>query len=387
MNQKVAIQACDEYEKQKVRTALEKAIEGIGGLSAYMEPGRTVFIKANLILGKKAERHATTHPVFVQALAEILQDYGMKVIVGDSPGGPFNLPSLKYIYRATGMEEIAKESGFTLNENTGTIEVENPDGVLMKKLTMTAYLKDADYLVSACKLKTHSMMTYTGAAKNMFGTIPGTVKADYHVRMPAEEDFANALLDICVAAHPVLSFMDAIIGMEGNGPTAGKPRAIGAVLASPSPFALDYEACGLIGLTVDQVPMLRLAKKRGLLDPETVTLAGDDPAGLRVPDFKMPDHLESDLLRLKLPNWIADPISKMTRAKVKFDSNHCVGCGVCASNCPPKALTMVKDQKTGKNRPSVDYKKCIRCFCCQELCPQEAVRVHESVIFKLANKL
>ena len=387
MNQKVAIQACDAYEKQKVRAAIEKTIEGIGGLGTYMEPGRTVFIKTNLILGKKAERHATTHPIFIQALGEILQDYGMRVIVGDSPGGPFNLPALKYIYRTTGIEEIAKESGFMLNENTGSIEVENPDGVLMKKLTMTAYLQDADYVVSACKLKTHSMMTYTGAAKNMFGTIPGTVKADYHVRMPSEEDFANALLDICMAADPVLSFMDAIIGMEGNGPTAGKPRAIGAVLASPSPYALDHEACRLISLSVEQVPMLRLAKARGLLDPETITLVGDDPEALRVPDFKMPDHLESDLLRLKMPNWIADTISRISRAKVRFDPEHCVGCGVCAANCPPKALTMVKDQKTGKNRPSVDYKKCIRCFCCQELCPQEAVRVHESVIFKLVNKL
>ena len=387
MSQTVAVHGCNAYEKDKVRAALEQAIEEIGGLSAYMEPGRTVLIKVNLILGKKAERYATTHPVFVQALGEILKDYGMDVVLGDSPGGPFNQTALRYIYRATGMEGIAKESGFRLNENTGTIEVDNPNGKLMKKLTMTAMLKDVDYVVSACKLKTHSMMTYTGAAKNMFGTIPGTVKADYHVRMPAEEDFANALLDICMAAHPVLSFMDAVVGMEGNGPTAGTPRAIGAVLASPDPCALDLVACGMIGLKPEQVPMLRLAIERGLLDPQQVVCKGDDPAEFLVPDFKMPDHLEHDLLRVKLPNWLADPISKMARAKVQFDPKRCVGCGVCAANCPPKALTMVRDQATGKARPSVDHKKCIRCFCCQELCPQEAVRVHESIIFKIANKL
>ena len=387
MNEVVSIQACDRYEKATVRKALEQAIQDMGGLGAYMEPGRTVLIKVNLILGKKAERHATTHPVFVQALGEILQDYGMHVVLGDSPGGPFNLASLKYIYRVTGMEAIARESGFALNENTGTIEVDNPEGRLMKKLTMTAMLKDVDYVVSACKLKTHSMMTFTGAAKNMFGTIPGTVKADYHVRMPAEEDFANALLDICMAAHPVLSFMDAVIGMEGNGPTAGTPRAIGAVLASPSPYALDQTACSLIGLKNEQVPMLRLAAARGLLDPNQITLAGADPERFYVPDYKMPDHLESDLLRVKLPKWLADPISKMTRAKVQFDPKQCVGCGVCAANCPPKALTLVRDPQSGKNRPSVDHKKCIRCFCCQELCPREAVRVRESAIFRLINKL
>ena len=74
MSQTVAVHGCNAYEKDKVRAALEQAIEEIGGLSAYMEPGRTVLIKVNLILGKKAERHATTHPVFVQALGEILKD-------------------------------------------------------------------------------------------------------------------------------------------------------------------------------------------------------------------------------------------------------------------------------------------------------------------------
>lgn len=386
-NQTVAISACRRYDAKLIKEALLKTIEGIGGLEPYLEKGRTVLLKINLILGKAPDRHATTHPAFVEALAQILTEYGMQVILGDSPGGPFNTAALRHVYKATGMAEMAERCGIRLNENTGSIEVENPSGKFMKRLTMTAMLQDADYVISVCKLKTHSMMTYTGAAKNLFGTVPGTVKADYHVRMPDAMDFADALVDICEAADPVLSFMDAIVGMEGNGPTAGTPRPIGAVLASPNPYALDTVASGIIGLKPEQIPLLKQAMARGLLDPARVQTAGEDPQTFFIADYKMPDHIESDLYRMKLPSWLAAPLTKLTRAKVRFDPKACVGCGICRDNCPAEVITMRESDTYKGRRPQVDYKKCIRCFCCQELCPQEAVTVQESFIYRIANKL
>lgn len=377
----VAIAECRDYELEAVKTALSETIRDIGGWEPYIQRGQKVLLKINLVMNKRSEAHATSHPVFVRALAELLREYGAQVVIGDSPGGLFNTAALHHIYRGTGIQAMAQETGFVLNENTDTMEVSNPEGKLMKHLTMTAMLRDVDHVISVCKLKTHSMMTYTGAVKNMFGTIPGTVKADYHVRMPGEDEFANALLDICLAAKPVLSIMDAIVGMEGDGPTAGTPRAIGAVLASPDPHELDMVAAGIIGLSPRQVPTLRNAVERGLLDPESVQVLGTDPASLYVADYKMPDHIHSDLFRMKLPGWMADAVSKMTRAKVTFNADRCVGCGVCAANCPAKVITMEK------HHPRVDYKHCIRCFCCQELCPREAVSVRESWIFHWINRL
>lgn len=377
----VAIAECRQYDLDQITNALKQTLQGIGGWEPYIRKGERVLLKINLVMSKKADAHATSHPVFVQALAQLLEEYGAEVIIGDSPGGLFNAQVLRHVYRGTGIEKMAQDAGLQLNYNTETMEVENPDGKLMKHLTMTAMLKDVDHVISVCKLKTHGMMTYTGAVKNLFGTIPGTVKADYHVRMPNEDDFADAILDIGMAVRPVLSFMDAIVGMEGNGPTAGTPRPIGAILASANPHHLDMVAAGMIGLEASQVPTLRGAIARGFLDPARVWTVGENPERFRIADYKLPDHIHPDLLKQKLPAWMADIVSHMARAKVKFDGRKCIGCGICASNCPAEVIVM-KDHS-----PAVDYKKCIRCFCCQELCPKEAVTVKESWIFKLINRL
>ena len=380
MDKMVTIRQCNNYQPEEIHRAVAAAIEDLGGWKPYINPGETVLLKVNLVMSKGPEAAATTHPAFVAELARQLKDYGCRVIIGDSPGGTFNTAMLRRNYRVTGMLQAAEESGAELSYNTGTREVACPAGKMLKNLTLTAMSGEADKVISVCKLKTHSMMTYTGAMKNLFGTVPGTVKAEYHVRMPKMEDFANALIDICEAVKPVLSFMDAVIGMEGNGPTGGHPRKIGAVLASANPYELDTVAADLVGLGEQQVPTIKAAGARGLAPSAAaqVQVVGEDPEQFRITDFKLPDHIHSDLSG---GGFLPKFAMKWLRPKVQFDPRRCVGCGDCAANCPAKVITM-------KNRrPMVDYKECIRCFCCQELCPQNAVKVKESWIFKIANKI
>lgn len=376
----VTIRTCPSYQEETVSAALRQALADIGGLDAYARPGETVLLKVNLVMGKGPEAAATTHPALVSALARLLIAHGCRVLIGDSPGGPFNAVMLRRVYHLTGMDRAAAASGAELSYSTETKTISCAAGKILKSLTVTAMSQEVDKVISVCKLKTHGMMTYTGAAKNMFGTIPGTVKAEYHVRMPKMEDFADALLDICEATRPVLSIMDAVIGMEGNGPTGGSPRKIGALLASPSPYELDLAAAHLIGLGKEQVLTLQKAAERALAPAafSELSLAGDPPERFMIPDFKLPDHIHADVSANGfLPKWLM----QWTRPKVRVDPQRCVGCGDCAANCPAKVITM-------KNRrPVVDYRRCIRCYCCQELCPRTAVSVKESWIFKIANRL
>lgn len=380
MGKMVTIHRCNNYQAEEMRQAVTAAIADLGGWQAYIKPGETVLLKVNLVLSKGPDAAATTHPAFVAELARQLKEHGCRVIIGDSPGGTFNAAMLRRNYRVTGMMQAAEEGGAQLSYNTGTKEVACPAGIMLKNLTLTAMSQEVDKVISVCKLKTHSMMTYTGAMKNMFGTVPGTVKAEYHVRMPKMEDFADALIDICEASKPVLSFMDAVIGMEGNGPTGGTPRKIGAVLASASPYELDIVAADLVGLGEAQVPTIKAAADRGLAPraADAVQVVGEDREQFRIKDFKLPDHIHSDLSG---GGFLPKFAMKWLRPRVQFDPTRCVGCGDCAANCPAKVITM-KDR-----RPTVDYKECIRCFCCQELCPQNAVKVKESWIFKIANKI
>lgn len=381
----VTIYPCDSYQKEELRQTVEALVRDLGGWSAYVSPGETVLLKVNLVMSKGPEAAATTHSAFVSELARQLKDYGCRVIIGDSPGGPFNAASLRHNYKVTGMAQAAAESGAELSLDTDTAEISCAAGKMLRSLTVTAMSQRADKVISVCKLKTHSMMTYTGAVKNMFGTIPGTVKAEYHVRMPKMEDFANALVDICEANRPVLSFMDAVVAMEGNGPTSGTPRKMGAVLAAANPHELDRVAAGLIGLSEEQVLTLQAAAERGLLPAETV-IKGADPKQFTVEDFKLPDHIHTDLSQ---GGFLPKIGMKLLRPKVRFDLTKCVGCGDCAANCPAKVIEMKKrpEGQRPARHPVVDYHKCIRCFCCQELCPQSAVSVKESWIFKLANRI
>ena len=384
----VSLHACDSYSQDDINAALDLLIQDLGGLEAFFAPGESVLLKVNMVVAKGPAGAATTHPILVEAFAKRLIEFGCSVTIGDSPGGPFTETYLKIYYHATGMAEAAKNSGASLSYDTATREIERPDGIILKNLTLSNMSLSFDKVVSVCKLKTHGWMTYTGAEKNLFGCVPGMIKPEYHVRMPDMEDFARALVDIYETVHPCLSIMDAVIGMEGNGPGNGTPRKIGCLLASPSAYDLDRVACTLIGLSPSNIPSLKVADelKLGDLDPEVI---GDDPANFVVPDYKMPDHIHKDLSGKGSPLAL---IVKTIKPKVTFDYSRCIGCGRCHEACPPKALSMVdnpdKDKKKGpKKRPSVDHKKCIRCYCCQELCPQNAVVIKENFIVKIMQRM
>ena len=110
---------------------------------------------------------------------------------------------------------------------------------MAKQFPYTAYLAKADAIIDLCKLKTHGMMGLTYAIKYFFGSIPGTVKPEFHYRYPRAEDFANVLVDLYEYSKSRLCICDAVVGMEGNGPTQGTPREIGCLIASRNGHMID----------------------------------------------------------------------------------------------------------------------------------------------------
>ncbi len=381
--EKVALIKCNSYDYKRVKEAIDKSIEYLGGLEKYIKPGEKVLLKINLLMKKKPEEAVTTHPIFVKALAKALTDYGAQVIIGDSPGGPFNAKALSGIYKICGIDEVARETGAVLNYNTNSIDIKNEDGIILKNITAIEVLKEVDKVISVSKLKTHGMMTFTGAVKNMFGIVAGFEKAEYHVRMPDYVDFSNALVDICLVAKPILSFMDGIVGMEGAGPSGGDPREVGAVIASTSPYHLDVVATNIIGLKPMKVPTIARCIERGLCSGnlEDIELLGGEISEFEVKDFVIPPIRSVNLLEGKVPKFIGDIINGLLEPKPVFIHSKCVGCGDCADSCPPNVI----DITSGK--PEVDLEGCIRCFCCQELCPVKAVKIHRPLLMKLLAKL
>lgn len=376
----VSVVKCENYDANIVSAAMKAVLEPLGGLE-WVHEGMTIAIKANLVSGMHPDRAATTHPTLLCSLVEMLKSRGARVIVGDSPGGLFNHAYVNRIYAATGMK-VLENAGAELNQDFSQKQVHFDDAKILKDFTYTAWLDKADAVINFCKLKTHGMMGMSAAVKNLFGTIPGTMKPEYHYRFPEIQDFSDMIVDLNCYFKPVLNIVDAVVGMEGNGPTAGTPRKIGLLAASANPYALDVLCAHLIGIEPVQVPTLQAAINRGLVpsDISQIEILGEYKEYV-VNDYRLVTGQRSLQFKKESNNIFGKAaaafLETVLSSKPRVKAEECIGCRECEKICPAKAITMA-DKK-----PVIDRKKCIRCFCCQEFCPKGAMKVHRTWIAKL----
>ena len=377
-NYDVAVVRCKTYDVEAVKPALEEAVNAVNGLD-FVKSGMKIIIKPNLVSFKKPDAAATTHPALLEALVEMLLARGADVTIGDSPGGPHSLPLLNRVYAATGMDRVEK-LGAKLNRNMNEKTVDFPEGKVLKNFTYTEYLDETDAIIDFCKLKSHGMLGMSAAVKNLFGTIPGLKKPEVHYKFQNDAEFADMLVDLNEYFKPRLAICDAVVGMEGNGPTAGTPRQIGAIIASKSTYYADVVGAELIGMNIDGLPTLQAAYERGFAPSSSKNLrVYGDIRALTVDDFKAPPVRGLSFMR---KGNVLHFISKAAlEHKPTLKKRFCVGCGECARMCPAKAIEM-KNKK-----PHINREKCIRCFCCQEFCPRAAMVAHRPLAAKVLNKL
>ncbi len=372
--------ACRDYRPETAEAAVNRLLSQWKGLEK-IQPGTKVAVKVNLVSAKAPETAATTHPELVCALCRLLVGRGALVTVGDSPGGLFTKEALAHVYRVSGMDLVG-ETGAKLNFDVSTEDVSFPQAAAAHVFTCTSWLRHADVIINFAKLKTHGMMRLTASVKNLFGSVPGTTKPEYHMRFPETDTFADMLIDLNEYFRPVLNLVDAVTGMEGNGPTAGTPRDIGLLLASESPYDLDLVCADLIGLSAQDIPTIYRAAARGLgpADLTEVTLAGADTGRYRVADFT-PAAGKSVTFAAGgvLGDLTGALLVKTMRQVPKVKPSECISCGKCSRICPAHAITM-------RGVPHIDRSVCIRCFCCQEFCPVGAMKVHRTAIARLLQR-
>ena len=379
----VTVARCASYDPDTVRAALEECLRPLGGLD-WVRPGMRIALKANLVARRKPEAAATTHPEVLAALTRMLREKGAAVVLGDSPGSFFNAATLNGVYDGTGMRRV-EQAGAKLNDNFGQKNANYPEALVAKEFLYTAWLDDADAIINVCKLKTHGMMGLSAATKNMFGAVPGTNKPEYHFRYPNQEDFARMLLDLNTYLKPRLCVVDAVVGMEGNGPTAGTPRQIGALLAGEKPWAVDLACVRLINLEPKEVPTLRVEQACGLIPETAEQLDVEGPLEeLCVADYEKILGKSMFFTDIGGGGPVGKAVGRFVRwaldAVPSVNGRECIGCAHCEQICPAQAITM-------KNkRPVIRRKQCIHCFCCQEFCPKGAMKVKRALIARIVNR-
>ena len=375
---RVAIVACGAYEEALVDHAVNEALELLGGWEKFTEPGQGAYLKPNLAGPFSPERAVTTHPLVVKSVAKALSIRKMRPTIGDSPAGLANRNYLKLTYKRTGMESVSKQLDVLLDYNTDAEDMPLPHGRVMRRFALLQSLAFSGNVLNLPKFKTHLFTRMTGAVKNLYGAVHGVMKMAYHSRYKDPEAFSGMLLDLASLVRPKLTVLDAVVGMEGDGPTWGKPRFVGYIVAGAKPLAVDLVMCRMMGFSPEQVPLFRAAP------PPLLEVVGVPLEEAVVHGFTKPRRTDArdglDALRWIPESWL-DRFGKELIHRPVVKEMVCTGCGRCMQSCPERAITM-KNQKA-----EMDHHRCIRCWCCHEVCPNGAVELEQSLLGRLLTPL
>ena len=371
---RVSLTALDAYDAAATEVAVRALLSPLGGIEAFVKPGQTVLLKPNMLAGKEPDRAVTTHPQIVRAVIRLAMAAGGIVSVGDSPG----IGSPLSVARKTGILDVIEETGARFAPFADSVIV-HPVGTTLHQIEVAKDILDADVIINLPKLKTHQMMGLTCAIKNMFGAVIGMRKPGMHLQAGVDKSlFARMLLEICETIAPALTIVDAVVGMEGEGPGSGDPVRIGALLAGTSPQAIDTVATALVKMAPEQVftQQQALATGRALAKLDDIELVGTALANLQIDHFRAAKTTD---VNFGLHGYFGRRLKQLVTAYPQINHQRCERCHACVKHCPPQAMAIAND------RLSIDYDLCIRCFCCQELCPYAALSTRQGLLLRLSS--
>lgn len=370
----VALKRCSSYAPEAVDAALCSLLGELGGIERFIRPGARIFVKANLLLAAEPDRACTTHPEVLIATIKSLQRAGADVSFGDLPGG-FHVGNTQKIHETTMMSRVAEATGARLVvlEKYGFKRIEIPDAKFIDHIHVPKYLDETDGVVSVSKLKTHMQTLLTGAVKNLFGLTTTQDRLRAH-KLSRYSDFAEAVVDIFSALPPVLNIIDAVVGMEGTGPSQGTPVRLGFLVGSADAVAADTVAAVATGFHPREIGTIEAARRRGLGAARMgdIELRGDSPDSV-----KKKIRRPSTAVLLLMP-VLAAPFTDLTKVRPVIEPVKCENCKKCAEVCPAQAIHF--SEKSGK----IDDGRCMMCFCCHEICPHGAVGLKKPIIVKIA---
>ncbi|MDR2700268.1 MAG: DUF362 domain-containing protein [Nitrososphaerota archaeon] len=221
--------------------------------NANLQNKKKIFIKPNLSHPEYLPG-VVTDPELTSELIGLLRDQNSEVIVGESDG--FNYPC-HTAFNKTGMRKAVEKAGGTvinLSEDK-IIEVKFNNSTLLKRLFLPKTIIDANAVIDLPLMKTHEFMAYSGAIKNLFGCIPSNKRIYLHPYLP------EVFYRLYTLFKPDLTIMDARVGIEGNGPTKGKPVKMNLMLSSTDALALDIVAAKIMKLNWKNTYLNYIAKK------------------------------------------------------------------------------------------------------------------------------
>ncbi|MDK1030455.1 MAG: DUF362 domain-containing protein [Planctomycetia bacterium] len=326
--------------------------------------GKKVLLKPNMLGPMPPESNVCTHPAVIRSAVEAIERRGAaEIIVGDNPGMRAYGSNVRAA-EISGIYGAAKGRFVNIAENPVNVPTQSR---FASSLLVSREVLDADVFISLPKMKTHVATRITGGLKNSYGILVGGQKTSLHRLARGPVNFAEAVLDAFQIRPPDLVILDAVHGMEGQGPSGGQSRHIGRLIASSNAAALDVVMTRMMNLEPAEIPLLRLANERGIgpIDISEIDVRGPFEV---ISDFKAPK------IGMGMGTVASRLITYLIVTQPRADRKVCVRCGACEEICPVDAVTM-------KPFPVIDKSTCISCFCCHELCKYKAMQITRRMRF------
>lgn len=314
----VSLIRTDSYNPQVLEKSLETLLEPLGGMTAFVKPGDRVLLKPNLLTGSRPTKECVTRPELVAAVAKRVIQAGGKPFLGDSPA----FGSALGVARKNGYLPLIESLNLPIIEFKGKRYETVGEGFDHLRLSKEAM--EADVVINLPKLKSHVQLTLTMGVKNLFGCVPGKMKAWWHLEAGKDIDrFGEMLVETARTINPNLTILDAIIGHEGNGPSNGEPKELGILAAADQVFALDRTVIDILQVDPTWVPTIMAAQRLGLcpelmeinyplLTPKELQVSDWKlPAALVPIDFGLPRVLKSSFRHFYI-RWIKEPMETYT---------------------------------------------------------------------------
>jgi uncharacterized protein (DUF362 family) len=285
----VSLIRATSYDLKSLNESIETLLEPLGGLKAFVKEGDRVLLKPNLLTGSRPTKECVTRPEVVYCVAKMVIEAGGKPFLGDSPA----FGSAMGVAKANGYLPLLKELDLPVREFHG--KRYKTVGEEFNHLRLSKEAMEADVIINLPKVKSHVQLTMTMGVKNLFGCVPGKMKAWWHTEAGKDVNrFGQMLVETARTINPNLTIIDGIIGHEGNGPSGGEPRLLGILGASENVFALDRSILDIIGVAPGKVPTVAVSQKMGLC-PEVADIDFSllKPTELEVENWKLPDNLVS----------------------------------------------------------------------------------------------
>lgn len=249
-----------EYDLQAIKEAIERGINALGGIHTLCREKRNLLLKPNFIQPDRAEICSTTHPTFILAVIDFLQENGFQVTIGESPA----FGSVEACIEALELTQPLQDRSvpFFTFKKLRTFETGATGSY--QRITIASELDQFDGVINLPKLKTHCQHHFTGATKNLYGCVPGKRKALRH--MQSKNDlgaFTRMLLYNAKEAAPILNIADGIYSMHKHGPRKGEPFPLNVLLVSENYLSLDDTFCRIINLPPNETPLFREAGNCG----------------------------------------------------------------------------------------------------------------------------